>query len=424
VQFEIIINGESAGYFNEQVDITSLSEDKISVIVEGDFQANDNEVAVNIISVNGQIDQDSSNDYTLSILNIQSTYDFVTLIINGDSYPYETSWAIIDFNDNIIASGELGGGVDDIEEEICLDYTSCYSLFVYDSYGDGILGDGDFSVVNSLGQTIVYNDGDFGSQAIETVCPDGSGCAINADVVVTHSINNDGIISIWTASSEQYNYSIDGGLNFTLENTFSNLTPGQYNVVVQNESGLCTYEETVYVDECTLTAVDISVTNVTSVTVANGSIIITPTSGLSPYLYSVDSGQNFQEDNEFNNLAVGNYNVVVQDNSGVCEYEINVPVEVEEGTGITENGMDSDEIIIYPNPTKDLIYIELTSKSDWFEEIIIEVYDNSGRVVSVGTSLGVKNTKTMKSLSGLESGIYYVKCHNKTFNNYYKVVKL
>ena len=188
------------------------------------------------------------------------------MIINGDSYPYEISWAIIDFNDNTIASGELGNGVNDIEEEICLDYTSCYSLFVYDSYGDGILGDGDFSIVNSLGQTIVYNDGDFGSQAIEIVCPDGSACAINADVVVTHSTNDDGIISIWTSSSEQYNYSIDGGLNFTTENTFSGLTPGEYNVFVQDESGLCTYEETVFVDECTLTAVDILATNVTSAT--------------------------------------------------------------------------------------------------------------------------------------------------------------
>ena len=91
VQFEIIINGESAGYFNEQVEITSLSEEKISVIVDGNFQANDNEVAVSFISINGQIDQDSSNDYAVSILNLQSTYDLVTLIINGDSYPYEIS---------------------------------------------------------------------------------------------------------------------------------------------------------------------------------------------------------------------------------------------------------------------------------------------------------------------------------------------
>ena len=141
-------------------------------------------------------------------------------------------------------------------------------------------------------------------------------------------------------------------------------------------------------------------------------------------MYSVDNGQNFQEDSEFFNLAVGNYNVVVQDASGVCEYEVNVPVEVEGGTGIAENSIDSGDIIIYPNPTKDQIYIELTSNSDWSKEIIIEVYDNAGRLVSLATSLDNNKTKTMISLSRLESGIYYVKCHNKTFNNYFKIVKL
>tara|TARA_B100001057_G_scaffold496585_1_gene598440 strand:- start:396 stop:1172 length:777 start_codon:yes stop_codon:yes gene_type:complete len=257
---------------------------------------------------------------------------------------------------------------------------------------------------------------------IEIVCPDGSACVINADVVVTHSINDDGIISIWTSSSEQYNYSIDSGLNFTTENTFSGLTPGEYNVFVQDESGLCTYEETVFVDECTLTAVDLSATNVTSATLANGSIIITPTSGLSPYLYSVDNGQNFQEENEFYNLAVGNYNVIVQDASSVCEYEVNVPVEVEAETEITENSINSGNIIIYPNPTKDQIYIKLALNSDRTKEINIEVYDNAGRFVSLVTSFD--NNKKMISLSGLESGTYYVKCYNKTFINYFKVVKI
>ena len=122
--------------------------------------------------------------------------------------------------------------------------------------------------------------------------------------------------------------------------------------------------------------------------------------------------------------ASSNYNVVVQDASGVCEYEVNVPVGVDGGTGITENSIDSGNIIIYPNPTKDQIYIELTSNSDWSKEIIIEVYDNAGRLVSVGTSLDNNKTKTIISLSGLESGIYYIKCLNKTFKNYYKVVKM
>ena len=102
-------------------------------------------------------------------------------------------------------------------------------------------------------------------------------------------------------------------MNFTANNVFTNLGPGQYFVIVQDESGTCSYEETVYIDECTLTSADVSALDVSLITIANGSIEITPTSGISPYLYSVDGGQNFQTENQFDSLAFGNYNVVVLD---------------------------------------------------------------------------------------------------------------
>jgi hypothetical protein len=423
IQFEIIINGQSAGIFNEQVEIESQSDRQISVIADAGFIASENEVFVQIISVNGQADEVSSNDFATSILSVQSTYDFITLNFNS-GYAYETSWAIFDSNDNIVANvvQDDNNENEDISAEICIDYSSCYSLFVYDSYGDGI--NGNFSVVNSSGETLIYNDDNYGHQVIELLCPNGSGCQINPDIVVTHSINDDGVISIFMPTSEQYNYSIDGGMNFTTENIFSDLTSGEYFVVVEGEDGLCFYEDTVYVDECTLTSIDVEATNVSSVVVANGSIVITPTSGLSPYLYSVDGGQNFEEDNEFYNLAVGNYNVVVQDASGACEYEVNVPVEVDESAEITENSFNATDFIIYPNPTKDQLYIELKSNSNILEEVNIEVYDNSGRLISSGSLISENNAKTMLSLGGLESGIYHLKCYNKTVNTYFKVVKI
>jgi hypothetical protein len=283
---------------------------------------------------------------------------------------------------------------------------------------------GNFSVINSSGETIVYNNGDFGSQAVELICADGADCVINAEIVVTHSTNDDGVISILTSLSNPYNYSIDGGQSFTESNTFTDLLPGEYLVVVQDDSGMCSYEETVYIEECTLNSVDIEATNATSVVVANGSIIITPTSGVSPYLYSIDGGQNFVNVNEFYDLAVGNYNVVIQDASGVCEYGINVPIEADSGIGVVENGFDSSEIIIYPNPTRDQFYIEFNSYSELSEEINIVVFDNWGRIISTGSMSNANNSKTMISLSGLESGIYYVKCYNNTVDNYYKVVKI
>ena len=425
VMFEIIINSESAGDFYELVEISSLAQGEVTVVVEGNIQASDNEVVVNIIAVNGQVDEEAFNNSYTSILEVEATYDFITLIINGDEYPNETSWSLFDLNENLIATGGLNNG--NLEEELCIDYTSCYSLYVYDSYGDGIccgFGIGDFSVINSSGETIVYNNGDFGSQALELICPDGADCVINAEIVVTHSINDDGAISILTPSSNPYSYSINGGQSFTESNTFVDLLPGEYLVVIQDDSGMCSYEETVYIEECTLHSVDIASTNATSVVVANGSIIITPTSGISPYLYSIDGGQNFVDENEFYNLAVGNYNVIIQDASGVCEYEINVPIEADSGVGVVENGFDSSEIIIYPNPTTDQIHIEFNSYSELSEKINIVVFDNWGRIMSAGSMSEANNGKTMISLSGLESGIYYVKCYNNKVEKYFKVIKV
>jgi hypothetical protein len=425
VMFEIIINGESVGDFYELVELSSLAQVEFTLVVEDYLQAVENEVIVNIIGVNGQVDGEVSNNSATAILEVESTYDFVTLIINGDDWPNETSWSIFDLNDNQIASGGLING--NLEETLCLDYNACYSLHVYDSWGDGICcsgGMGNFSVINSTGESIVYNDGDFGSQAIELICPDGAGCVINAEIIVTHSINDDGVIAILTPSSNPYSYSINGGQSFTENNTFTDLLPGEYLVVVLDDLGMCSYEETVYIEECTLISVDVEATNATSVIVANGSIIITPTSGLSPYLYSIDGGQNFVDENEFYDLAVGNYNIVIQDASGVCEYEINIPIEADSGIGVVENDFDSSEIIIYPNPTRDQFYIEFNSYSELSEEINIVVFDNWGRIISTGSMSDDNNGKIMISLSGLESGIYYVKCYNNTVDNYYKVVKI
>ena len=110
--------------------------------------------------------------------------------------------------------------------------------------------------------------------------------------------------------------------------------------------------------------------------------------------------------------------------SFACEYEVNVPVEVDESAEITENSFNATDFIIYPNPTKDQLYIELKSYSNVTEEVNIEVYDNSGRLISSGSLISENNSKTMLSLGGLESGIYHLKCYNKTVNTYFKVVKI
>lgn len=57
-------------------------------------------------------------------------------------------------------------------------------------------------------------------------------------------------------------------------------------------------------------------TATTCLGVNNGSITATPTSGSGPYQYSIDNGQTWQNGNTFNNLAAGNYNVLIKE--GAC----------------------------------------------------------------------------------------------------------
>jgi len=114
---------------------------------------------------------------------------------------------------------------------------------------------------------------------------------------------------------------------------------------------------------------------------------------------------------------------VIQDASGICEYEVNVPVIIDPAT-VVDAGVEAGNIILYPNPTRDILNVEFVSFNEIHEVITVEVFDNSGRTVSSSQLSNDNNGITTISLSGLESGIYFVKCHNSTFDSYYKVVKM
>ena len=186
--------------------------------------------------------------------------------------------------------------------------------------------------------------------------------------------------------------------------------------------GPCSYQETVIVEACELTSVEITWTDVPSVVSTSGSIEITPTSGQGPYMYSIDGGQNFETSNVFTDLPVGTYNVVVMDESNICLYEEAIPIVVE-GMGV-DNEFFANGITIYPNPTKNDFVIEIESVSALSEAVIIEIYDNLGRTIQSGSITKDGNGKTTMSLNGFVSGTYFIKCFNHSFEKHFKVVKI
>ena len=335
---EVVVNGVAVELVNATVNIPYLEQSTVTITIVDNLEQSNNNITLNIVDANNQVDGDLSNNSAATTTDMDSDYDNITLLINADNYAYETSWKLLDEANEIISTGSLSSEDSNevYTEEICVNYTSCFSLYFYDSYGDGIccgFGEGFFQVLDATGEVILTNDGEFDNFVQEVFCLDESGCEISADINISHATAvaaNDAAITIITNSGlSPFQYSIDGGQTLTDSNSFNNLTPGTYDIFVQGASGLCNYEETISIDACTFTTVNVAATAVSSVVSADGSIEITPTSGIGPYQYSIDGGQNFVGNNVFLNLAVGSYNVIVKDGSGICLYELSVPVEVE-----------------------------------------------------------------------------------------------
>jgi hypothetical protein len=288
-------------------------------------------------------------------------------------------------------------------------------------------GQGYFQVWNEEGDLIVSNDGDFGDEAVESFCAGDNGCEILANIDVEHATSSsaeDGSLTINTISvDDSFEYSIDGGQTFETANSFSGLAAGVYEVVVQNESGTCTFLETVVIDVCAFADLDVTVTYPYSVLTTDGSIVIESLSGSDSYLYSIDGGQNFTASGTFMNLPVGEYNIVVVDESSECIFEFERLLVASGIVGVAEEATDGTIIKVYPNPTSNQFNIEIESSGDWSEPLQILVLDRLGRVLETGSIPQGANRRTI-SLTGYAPGTYFVKCHTKAFEKNFKVIKI
>ena len=386
VKIEVVVNGVVVDIINQSVNIPFQEQGEFIINIDDNLQQNNNNITLNLLEINNQVDEDSSNNSDFTTTNLDSQYDIVTLVINADNYPQETSWKLYDEGANqIVNTGSLQNGMDYYSEDICLDYSSCFTLYVYDSYGDGIccsFGEGNFSILDSNGNVILTNTGEFDYEVQEVFCPDETGCSIEADINITHASSpssNDGVIRIYTTSGlSPFQYSIDGGQTFSDSNTFENLASGNYDIFVVGSQGICSFENTISIEACELFSVDIVATEVSSVVSADGSITITPIAENDQYLYSIDGGQNFDTNNVFLDLAVGTYNVIIKDELEICMFSESVPVKVKSQVVINEINYNSSDDF---NPSD---WIELyNSKSTTIDVSNWQIKDNNDNHVFV-----------------------------------------
>ena len=228
----------------------------IGITLDEDLLLGENELVATINSINNQSnDFNNANNSVTLTTTILSPDDFITIGFETDQYNEESSYTLLTINGEVITTTTaFAEGFTFYEDVICASKDSCFTLIVEDSYGDGIccdFGAGYVFVLNHLGDTIVYSDGDFGSEFVIDFCADGIDCFLNANIQITPSTtadSNNGIIMINAKHGvEPYQYSITGGSSFQSSNVFDGLRPGAYSVFVKDADDTCTYEEEVII---------------------------------------------------------------------------------------------------------------------------------------------------------------------------------
>ncbi|MFN8243519.1 MAG: proprotein convertase P-domain-containing protein [Ferruginibacter sp.] len=125
-----------------------------------------------------------------------------------------------------------------------------------------------------------------------------------------------GTIVVNATGSGTLEYSVDGGSTWQLSNTFSGLTPGNYNISVRlqaNPTCVTIYAGNPVVMNASAGAPAISAPNVTQPTCASptGTIVVNAT-GSGTLEYSIDNGATWQLSNTFSGLSAGNYTIRVR----------------------------------------------------------------------------------------------------------------
>ncbi len=182
----------------------------------------------------------------------------------------------------------------------------------------------------------IYNNLSAGNYTI--IAKDSNGCSDTKSITLTEPsklnfntshtnvlCNGDSIGSITVSASGgvgNYMYKL-GSSNYQTSNTFSNLQAGTY-TIYSKDSNNCEKSSQVVITQPSALSYATKINPVKCYGDSNGSIIITPSGGTAPYLYKFGNG-NYQSQNSFSNLVVGNYTITIKDsNNCIIAFGFNI----------------------------------------------------------------------------------------------------
>lgn len=161
---------------------------------------------------------------------------------------------------------------------------------------------------------VVIDNNGCQTTGIETVNSENAPIISSINTIDPLCFGDDGTIVIQiSGGTGNIQYSIDAGLTFGGSPSF-NASSGTYNVVVEDANGCQASSNATLIDPQAVTFTSSSTNE--NCGVMDGTITINGSGGTGSFTYSIDAGISFQNNNTFNGLVSGTYDLVIEDANG------------------------------------------------------------------------------------------------------------
>ncbi len=310
---------------------------------------------------------------------------------NGESIFGEWTLKIID------NAASDGGTLKAFSLDICIE-----GQFRPDADNDGIFDDGDDLCLGTPAGTLVNSSG----------CPIAIFPVDNFSLTVQSEScrsNNDGVIKIDVATPLNYEITTVGaGLdtteNFTDTYSLSDLSAGTYNICITAMDGTLTYQEQCF---------DVIITEpealgVGSKTSDDGKSVVLTLQGADSYNIELNGTL----------IQTGLPEISLDFKQGINTLKVFTDLPCQ---GIYEEAFfSSSEPIVFPNPATDYTTIFLGGVQD---EVNVEIFSEDGRLIRRDRHIALSNEIEL-DLTGLPSGIYYIRFEGSGIKGTSKIIKL
>jgi len=216
--------------------------------------------------------------------------------------------------------------------------------------------------------------------------------SINTNVeIASCNGGSDGMIEVDVEGGMMpYSFSWDNGM--TTE-SIEGIEAGMYTLLVTDANN-CQSVKTVNVGEPVPLGVLFNVTEPT--TSNNGSIMVTPYGGISPYMIDWSTGTSGPQ---INNLEPGTYTVTITDNNA-CTYEEDYNLYY-----LSNNVIEESKLSIFPNPTSEKLQVQLENIN---VPTSLDVRTIDGKLLKRHSNIILSDGYEL-NVSSLPDGIYILK---------------